>query len=199
MARSGIEEDLITRGHWPLCGIDEAGRGPLAGPVVAAAVIMEPDCGLREHMRDSKQLSAARREILFERLCSSEKVWMGVSMVDAPSIDAVNILNATHRAMQDALAHLDRNPVYALIDGTSAPVLPCACTTLIKGDQSEPSISAASIVAKVTRDRFMTRMDSLYPEYGFARHKGYPTREHLHALETFGPCPLHRRSFRGVR
>lgn len=97
------------------------------------------------------------------------------------------------------MAKLSRNPVHALIDGNNAPVLPCQCTAIIQGDQSEPSISAASIVAKVIRDRFMTQMDDLYPEYGFAKHKGYPTRDHVHAIAAFGPCPLHRRTFRGVR
>ncbi|MGC9323263.1 MAG: ribonuclease HII [Desulfomonilia bacterium] len=194
-----LEEDLIARGYWPLCGIDEAGRGPLAGPVVAAAVIMHPGFELRACVRDSKQLSAHKREDLYERITCSDQVWIGVSMVDAGVIDSMNILKATLKAMQEAVENLRMKPVYALIDGNIAPTLGCECTPVIKGDCCEPSISAASIIAKVTRDRYMTRMDRLYPEYGFAQHKGYPTREHLSAIETYGPCPLHRRSFRGVR
>jgi len=193
-----LEEDLISRGFWPLCGVDEAGRGPLAGPVVAAAVIMEPGHGLRLKVRDSKLLTPARRESLFEEIISSEGVHVGVSLVDARCIDRINILKATLQATCEAVCKLELVPVYAIVDGNAAPDLPCSCTPVVRGDQTEPSISAASIVAKVTRDRYMDRMDTLYPGYGFAAHKGYPTKAHYEAIRSLGICPIHRRTFRGV-
>lgn len=193
-----LEEDLISRGHWPVCGVDEAGRGPLAGPVVAAAVILEPGHSLRLRVKDSKQLSPARREKLFEEIVSSRGVFVGVSMADARCIDAVNILKATLQAMREAVFKLELVPSTALVDGNAAPDLPCRCVTVVRGDRLEPSISAASIVAKVTRDRYMDGMDALYPGYGFAAHKGYPTRAHYEAIRSLGICPIHRRTFRGV-
>ncbi|MCE5274830.1 MAG: ribonuclease HII [Syntrophaceae bacterium] len=193
-----LEEDLISCGSWPLCGVDEAGRGPLAGPVVAAAVIMAPSSGLRPVVRDSKQLSPNRREEIFDRLCSSEDVCIGISMVDAGAIDDVNILQATLKAMEKAVLDLSTKPRYALIDGNALPKLPCKGIPVIGGDRTEPSISAASIIAKVTRDRLMIRMDAQYPGYGFARHKGYPTSAHLEAIRRLGACPIHRRTFKGV-
>ena len=193
-----IEEDLLSQGHWPICGVDEAGRGPLAGPVVAAAVIMDPAHELRLVVRDSKKLSPAKREKIYDRLISSDEIQVGYSMVDAPSIDEMNILKATLKAMTDAVSRLAENPVYALVDGNVAPPLNCTCIPVIKGDQLEPSISAASIVAKVVRDRLMNYMDTLYPGYGFAKHKGYPTKTHYEAIRSLGICPIHRRSFKGV-
>lgn len=193
-----LEDDLIARGRWPLCGVDEAGRGPLAGPVVAAAVIMGPSSALRGSVRDSKQLTAARREALYKELVSSSEVQIGVSIIDAPAIDAMNILRATLTAMGEAVGRLGIPPVAALVDGNAAPVVACPCYTVIRGDQTEPSISAASIVAKVTRDRIMEQMEDLYPGYGFSRHKGYPTKEHYAAINRLGACPIHRRSFKGV-
>ena len=193
-----LEDDLIARGRWPLCGVDEAGRGPLAGPVVAAAVIMDPASPLRCMVRDSKQLSTVRRNVLFEKLVSSHDVQIGVSIIDAPAIDAMNILRATMAAMSEAVGKLRTTPLAALVDGNTAPDVGCSCYTVIKGDQTEPSISAASIIAKVTRDRIMERMDELYPGYGFSRHKGYPTRDHYAAIHRLGACPIHRRSFKGV-
>lgn len=193
-----LEEDLISCGSWPLCGVDEAGRGPLAGPVVAAAVIMAPSSALRPLVRDSKQLSPNRREEIFTKLCSSEDVCIGISMVDAGAIDDVNILQATLKAMEEAVRELSTKPLCALIDGNALPKLPCKGIPVIGGDRTEPSISAASIIAKVTRDRLMIRMDTQYPGYGFARHKGYPTSAHLEAIRRLGACPIHRRTFRGV-
>jgi ribonuclease HII len=193
-----LEESLISQGYWPICGIDEAGRGPLAGPVVAAAVIMDPGHELRLKVRDSKLLSAARRASLCDRIMGSSRIQVGISMVDAGSIDTINILKATLKAMSEAVLKLEMPPQYAIVDGNIAPELPCLCTPVIRGDQFEPSISAASIVAKVIRDRYMEKMDALYPGYGFAQHKGYPTQAHYDAIRSLGACPIHRRSFRGV-
>ncbi|MFY9398746.1 MAG: ribonuclease HII [Desulfomonilia bacterium] len=193
-----LEDSLIARGCWPLCGVDEAGRGPLAGPVAAAAVILEPGHRLRLEVRDSKSLSPSQRERLFETIMTSPGVQVGYSLVDERCIDETNILSATLKAMREAVFNLPQAPRFAVIDGNVAPDLPCTCYTVVKGDRLEPSISAASIVAKVIRDRHMEQMDRLYPGYGFARHKGYPTREHFEAIRRLGACPIHRRSFRGV-
>jgi ribonuclease HII len=193
-----LEEDLISCGCWPVCGVDEAGRGPLAGPVVAAAVIMAPSSKLRSIVRDSKLLTENRREEIFKRLISSDEVSIGISVVDAASIDEMNILQATLKAMEEAVYKLTIAPHYALVDGNALPKLPCQGIPVIAGDENEPSISAASIVAKVTRDRLMILMDKQYPGYGFARHKGYPTKAHVAAIRTLGACPIHRRTFRGV-
>lgn len=159
---------------------------------------MEPGHELRLVVKDSKQLSAARRASLFERIMSSDQIQVGVAMIDAGSIDEINILQATLKAMAEAVLKLEMPPAYAIIDGNIAPKLTCLCTPVIKGDQFEPSISAASIVAKVIRDRYMDSMDALYPGYGFAQHKGYPTQAHYEAIRSLGICPIHRRSFRGV-
>jgi len=193
-----LEEELIAQGIWPVCGVDEAGRGPLAGPVVAAAAILSPDCRLRGLVRDSKALSASQREALFELLTADTDVCVGVAVVDARIIDEINIYQATMLAMRQAVADLKIMPSHALIDGNRCPELVCASTAIIGGDASEPSISAASIVAKVTRDRLMATLDVTYPGYGFARHKGYPTRAHQEAIRILGPCPIHRRSYKGV-
>lgn len=170
----------------------------MAGPVVAAAVIIDPAHELRLVVKDSKKLSPAKREEIYERLISSQEIQIGVSMVDAATIDEMNILKATLKAMTDAVSKLADNPLYALVDGNIAPPLPCRCIPVIKGDQFEPSISAASIVAKVVRDRLMDQMDVHYPGYGFAKHKGYPTKSHYEAIRSLGVCPIHRRSFKGV-
>ena len=193
-----LEEDLIAQGLWPLCGVDEAGRGPLAGPVVAAAVILNPGSSLRMIVRDSKSLTEKNREKIYERLISSEEVCIGVSMVDSTTIDEVNILQATLMAMKEAVTQLNIRPTCALVDGHMTPKLPCRSIPVIKGDVTEPSISAASIVAKITRDRYMMTMEESYPGYGFSRHKGYPTKYHLDAIIKLGPCRIHRRSFKGV-
>jgi ribonuclease HII len=193
-----FEDDLISRGCWPVCGVDEAGRGPLAGPVVAAAVIMAPSCMLRSMVKDSKQLTEKKREQIFEFLVRSDEVCIGVSLKDACIIDEINILQATLKAMEEAVIKLTLAPQYALVDGNVLPKLSCRGIPVIGGDESEPSISAASIIAKVTRDRLMTGLDEQYPGYGFARHKGYPTKAHLEAIRRLGASPVHRRTFRGV-
>jgi ribonuclease HII len=193
-----LEEDLIAQGIWPLCGVDEAGRGPLAGPVVAAAVIMNPKCPLRSLVRDSKRLSETQREKIFGMLANSNEVYIGISMVDAATIDEINILKSTLMAMGEAVSKLAISPACALVDGNVPPLLNCRCITVVKGDATEPSISAASIVAKVTRDRYMGKLDELYPGYGFSVHKGYPTKAHMEAIYRLGPSQIHRRSFRGV-
>ena len=193
-----LEEDLIAQGIWPLCGVDEAGRGPLAGPVVAAAVIMDPKSPLRSLVRDSKRLSETQREKIFGMLMSSNEVYMGISMVDAATIDEINILKSTLIAMAQAVNNLTMSPACALVDGNVPPLLDCRCITVVKGDATEPSISAASIVAKVTRDRHMRKLDELYPGYGLGVHKGYPTKAHMESICRLGPSRIHRRSFRGV-
>jgi ribonuclease HII len=149
-------------------------------------------------VRDSKELSEKKREELFELLNTSDDVLIGVSIQDAGVIDEINILQASLKAMQEAVGRLIRAPRYALVDGNVLPELPCKGIAIIGGDQSEPSISAASIIAKVTRDRLMLEMDEQFPGYGFARHKGYPTKDHLDAIARLGACPIHRRTFRGV-
>ena len=180
-----------------VAGVDEAGRGPLAGPVVAAAVILDPMVRI-EGLADSKRLSARRRAELDleirERALSCAVAGVGVDV-----IDAVNILQATMRAMRDAVARLDPPPEEVLVDGDRCPELPYPVRAVVRGDASVAAISAASILAKVARDREMIEMDRRYPEYGFARHKGYGTRAHRDALLRFGPSPIHRLSFAPVR
>lgn len=175
-----------------ICGIDEAGRGPLAGPVVAAAVILLPAArGLP--LNDSKKLDAAQRESLFAALQPCAVIGIGQASVE--EIDRINILQATFLAMQRAFGALPQPPGLALIDGNRAPRLPCLVETIVGGDGIEPAIAAASIVAKVTRDRLMVALDALDPRYGFARHKGYGTAAHLESLVVHGPGPHHRLSF----
>ena len=180
-----------------VAGVDEAGRGPLAGPVVAAAVILDAAAGI-EGLADSKRLCAARRADL-DREIRERALSFAVARVGADVIDAVNILQATMRAMREAVEGLDLSPDEVLVDGNRCPVLPCPARSVVGGDASIVAISAASILAKVARDREMIEMDSRYPEYGFARHKGYGTRAHLDALLRFGPTPIHRTSFAPVR
>jgi ribonuclease HII len=180
----------------PIAGLDEAGRGPWAGPVVAAAVILDP-ARLPSGIDDSKQLSEAARERLFDVIHDSALV--GVGIVGPAEIDRVNILQATFTAMRQALAALPSAPAAALVDGNRDPHLPCRCQLLVKGDARSLSIAAASIIAKVTRDRLMRLLAADYPDYGFERHKGYGTPAHLAALDRHGPTPHHRRSFAPVR
>lgn len=179
-----------------VAGVDEAGRGPLAGPVVAGAVILDPGKPIAG-LADSKKLSARQREALFEaivtRACAHA---VGVAAVE--EIDALNIHHATLLAMQRAVAALAYAPGLALVDGKTCPVLPCAARAIIKGDATEPAISAASILAKVTRDRLMDALALEWPMYGFVQHKGYPTPVHLAALAQHGVSPVHRRSFAPV-
>lgn len=179
-----------------VAGIDEAGRGPLAGPVVAAAVILAPDRRIKG-LADSKLLPPERREELFE-VIRARALAVGVGVVDHETIDRVNILEATRRAMAEALAGLAVVPELVITDFVALPALPCPQRNLVAGDRRCASVAAASIVAKVTRDRLMLDLDRRFPEYGFARHKGYATVEHLAALDRHGPCPIHRRSFAGV-
>ena len=179
-----------------LAGIDEAGRGPLAGPVVAAAVIIGPERRIKG-LADSKLLTAEQRDALFERI-TERAVAIGVGIVDHETIDRINILRATHRAMLEALAALSVAPDFVITDFVALRDLTCPQRNLIDGDARCASVAAASIIAKVTRDRLMLEADRTFPEYGFARHKGYATPEHLAALDRLGPCPLHRRTFSGV-
>lgn len=195
------ERELLAAGHRDLVGIDEVGRGPLAGPVVAAAVMLPVHWiaeGMPAHLAgltDSKQLSEAQREEYFAALTGCREVVFGVAECDAPMIDRINILQATHEAMNRALAALGRRPGHALVDGRPVKTLSVPQTALVKGDSLSYSIAAASVIAKVTRDRQMLEWDRRHPEYGFAEHKGYGTLRHLAAIAEHGPCPIHRLSF----
>ena len=179
-----------------IAGLDEAGRGPLAGPVVAAAVIIAPDRRIPK-LADSKLLTAERREAFFD-VIMKRAVAVGVSVVDHLTIDRVNILEATRLAMSQALAALVVVPELVITDFVALPALPCPQRNLIDGDARCATVAAASIVAKVTRDRIMMEAHRDFPEYGFGRHKGYATPEHLAAIDRHGPCPIHRRTFAGV-
>jgi ribonuclease HII len=179
-----------------IAGLDEAGRGPLAGPVVAAAVVLPPK-GKWTGVDDSKKLSPAQREKIFP-LLFEKALGVGVGIVEAQEIDRLNILQASLRAMQLAVEKLPLPPDFLLIDGIHALRFPLPQQTIPKGDQRCLSIAAASIVAKVTRDRLMTAYHDQYPQYNFARHKGYGTKEHLQAIRKYGCCPLHRQSFRTI-
>jgi len=189
------ERALRQSGAGIIAGIDEAGRGPLAGPVVAAAVIL-PERFRHKKLTDSKKLSPeVREEIYAELTAEGACVFWAVSVVSHEVIDRINILQATHQAMREAVAALPHAPHHALIDGRPVKPFPVPATALVKGDAASFSIAAASVIAKVTRDRIMVEMDALYPEYDFARHKGYGTAEHLDKLRLYGPSPIHRRSF----
>jgi ribonuclease HII len=177
--------------------VDEAGRGPLAGPVAVAAVILPPDHGI-EGLDDSKKLSPSRRERLAPLIETRALAWH-VEFVEVEEIDRVNILQATLNGMQRAVAWLDPQPESVVVDGIHAPQLPCKVRAIKGGDRLVPSISAASVLAKVHRDRLMQSMHDTYPGYGFNRHKGYPTARHLERLRALGPCPIHRQSFAPVR
>lgn len=180
-----------------IAGVDEAGRGPLAGPVVVAAVVLDPARPV-PGLADSKRLSAARREVLAREIRASA-LGFSVVCVAVDEIDDLNILQASLAGMQRAVTALGRVPARALVDGNRAPALACPCETVVGGDATRPAISAASILAKVSRDSYMAALERRYPGYGFARHKGYGTRAHIEALFRLGPCPEHRRSFAPVR
>ncbi|SDE55598.1 ribonuclease HII [Rhodospira trueperi] len=186
-----------------VCGVDEAGRGPLAGPVVAAAVVLDRHrlpAVLRDGLDDSKALKPARREVLFASLQDTPAARLGIAVVEAAEIDRLNVLGATLLAMARAVGALgDPAPTLALVDGNRPPALACPVRCVIKGDAKSLSIAAASIAAKVTRDRLMVDLDARYPGFGWARNMGYGTAEHLAALQTLGPTPQHRRSFAPVR
>lgn len=181
------------RGNLVICGVDEAGRGPLAGPVCAAAVIL-PDGYEIPGLNDSKQLTDKKRRELFP-VIQEQAIAYGIAMVDEKTIDEVNILNATFMAMKDAIAQLSVQPDLALIDGNRTTDFGVEALAVVKGDAQDASIAAASILAKVTRDTLMEKMDEEYPQYGFAVHKGYGTRRHYDAIREFGMCPIHRRTF----
>lgn len=191
------ERAARAAGYACVCGIDEAGRGPLAGPVVAAAVVLPPGLAL-PGLNDSKKLTARRREALYTQLREDARVLIGVGMAEAAEIDRLNILRATHEAMARAVAALPTAVDFCLIDGLPVPQFPLPQRALVKGDARCLSIAAASIVAKVTRDRLMQDLAQQYPGYGFEKHAGYGTAAHLAALRRLGPCPEHRRSFAPV-
>jgi ribonuclease HII len=203
--RFEFERALRAQGCRFVAGVDEAGRGPLAGPVVAAAVIFPSewcengfDKRLRE-LNDSKQLTEPQREEFFAILIALPEVRYTVSLVDAAMIDQINILQATHRAMNDALARLLPQPDHVLVDGNPVKSMTYPNTAIVQGDGKSYSIAAASVIAKVTRDRLMLDFHQQFPAYGFATHKGYGTPEHLTAIAAHGPCPIHRRSFSPFR
>ena len=191
------ERACRARGIVHVAGVDEAGRGPLAGPVVAAAVILPPDFS-HAVLNDSKQLTEPQRERLFAELTAHAGIARAVAIVEAAEIDRINILRATHEAMRRAVAALAVQPGHVLIDGRPVHPFPHPQTALVGGDGLSFSIAAASVIAKVTRDRLMLELDAVHPGYGFARHKGYGTPQHLAMLRAHGPCPIHRRSFAPV-
>lgn len=191
-----FECEAWTRGFRRVAGVDEAGRGPLAGPVVAVAVVLPRRCRM-EGLQDSKLLSERQRDRLYTNLLTVA-VDVGVGVVDAEVIDALNILEATRLAMCQAIRHLSPPPDYLLLDAVVLPGVPTEQRAVIKGDRLCLSVAAASVVAKVLRDRLMVRAHARYPQYGFLMHKGYGTVEHLRQLQRHGPCALHRRSFRPV-
>jgi len=191
------EKRLLREGRWPVAGVDEVGRGPLAGPVAAAAVILDPD-RLPEGVDDSKALSEKAREAAFERIAGSALA-IGVAFASAAEIDAMNIRQASLAAMARAVAALSILPRHVLVDGNDPPRLACPAEAIVKGDASCLSIAAASIVAKVMRDRQMRRLAAVYPSYGFATNAGYATKEHRAAIALLGPTPYHRMSFAPLR
>ena len=187
------EHEAAREGFACVCGVDEAGRGPLAGPVCAAAVILPPDIQI-EGLNDSKKLTDKKRRALYD-VITEQAVSYGIAFADEQEIDKINILQATFLAMRRAFEKLTVAPDIALIDGNRAPGLSCRERTVVHGDALSASIAAASILAKVTRDRLMEEYDAQYPQYGFAVHKGYGTQRHYAALREFGACPIHRQSF----
>ena len=192
-----FESEARKDGYIQIAGVDEAGRGPLAGPVVSAAVVLPESCAI-DGVDDSKKLTAKKRTELFPRI-QQAALAVGVGIVDAQTIDQINILQATLRSMALAVEDLSISPDFLLVDGIFEISLPFPQKTITKGDSRSFSIAAASIIAKVTRDGLMEDYDALYPEYGFAQHKGYPTRAHKNAVRKFGSSPIHRKSFKGVK
>ena len=188
-----FEERFSDRGI--ICGIDEAGRGPLAGPVVAGAVVLPKDT-LVLYLNDSKKLTPGKRDELFD-VIKREAVSWGIGMASPKRIDEINILQATYEAMREAISRLNVRPDILLNDAVTIPRVPITQVPIIGGDGKSVSIAAASILAKVTRDRLMLEYDEMFPQYGFARHKGYGTAEHIAALKKYGPCPIHRSTFSG--
>ena len=203
--RLAHERELWRKGLRLVAGVDEAGRGPLAGPVVAAAVVLPcgwSEAGVDDRLRglnDSKQLSEAQREEYYSVLTTHLEIQWAVASTDVEVIDRINILQATHRAMNLALEQLQPPPEHVLVDGRPVKSMQFPHTALVKGDARSYSIAGASVLAKVTRDRLMKEFDRVYPGYGFAEHKGYGTPQHLAAIQALGPCPIHRRSFAPCR
>lgn len=191
-----IERELASAGASPVAGVDEAGRGPLAGPVVAAAVVLDPENRV-VGLDDSKKLSPRQREALLPEILAKAHA-VALAAAGPREIERINILQASLRAMATAVEGLGLEPAHVLIDGNKRIPVPLPQTPLVKGDSRCACIAAASVVAKVYRDRVMARMDGRFPGYGFGKHKGYPTRDHLAALARYGPCRIHRRTFRGV-
>jgi ribonuclease HII len=188
------EFDAEKRNVYPvLCGVDEAGRGPLAGDVYAAAVVLAPDCFI-DGINDSKKLTEKKRELLFEEICEKAESYC-IATATVAEIEELNILGATMLAMRRAVEGLEKTPSYVLVDGNRMPDLPVPAETIIKGDANSASIAAASILAKVARDRKLRELDKLYPKYGFSKHKGYGTKAHYEAILEHGPSPVHRMSF----
>ena len=188
-----IEDAVYAQGYCAVCGCDEAGRGPLAGPVVAAAVILPRGCEI-PGLNDSKKLSEKKREALFDVICETALSY-AIAEASAAEIDEINILNASMLAMRRAVEALGMPADFALIDGNTSRGFAIPTQTVVGGDAKSPSIAAASILAKVTRDRMCADMDAQYPQYGFAKHKGYPTKVHMDAVRLHGPSPIHRKTF----
>ena len=191
------EKKAASSGFLYIAGVDEAGRGPLAGPVVSSAVILPPHFD-EEGVTDSKKLSPSKRERFFDRICE-KAVSVGIGVADHNEVDRLNILQASLLSMIRAVENLSVKPDHLLIDGIFTLSYPLKQQAIKKGDSLSISIAAASIIAKVTRDRMMAHLDTEYPQYGFAGHKGYPTKAHRDAIIRFGPCPIHRKSFSGVK
>ena len=188
-----IEESLYESGYLKICGVDEAGRGPLCGPVVAAAVILKKG-QIIEGVNDSKKLTEKKREILYDKIINSA-LCVGVGLSDVDIIESVNILNATKLAMKQAIENLKIRPDYVLIDGNQRINIDIESDAIVSGDAKSESIAAASIIAKVTRDRMLMQYDKDYPEYGFSKHKGYGTKTHIEAIKKYGLTSIHRPSF----
>ena len=197
-AMSIHERRLFRKGFIRIAGVDEAGRGPLAGPVVAAACIL-PKKRYFQSLNDSKQLTSEIREQLYTEITSHPETRFGLGMSDVETIDRINILQATFLAMRQAVSALDFPPEYLLIDGNQTPTFAIPMLAIVRGDTQSISIAAASILAKVTRDRMMIELDRQWPMYGFKKHKGYATNGHLEAIYKWGPCLLHRRSFEPIK
>lgn len=193
MTDYGFDEEFRRAGYAVICGLDEAGRGPLAGPVVAGACVL-PIGEMIEGLDDSKKLTERRRERLYDEITARAEHF-GIGIATPEEIDSINILEASLLAMRRALENSGASPDLLLVDGNQKRGFDIAAQAVVGGDAKSPSIAAASVIAKVTRDRMMLEYDKEYPEYGFARHKGYPTREHKLAVFINGPCPIHRRSF----
>ena len=191
------EKKYWDMGKTLVAGIDEAGRGPLAGSVYAASVVFEPGVVI-DGINDSKKLTEKKREYLFD-VIREKALYYSIVSVDEKTIDSINILESAYLAFGKSLETLPVMPQIALIDGNRAKNIPIEFETIVKGDSLSQSIAAASILAKVARDRYIVEMDKIYPQYGFAKHKGYGTKDHLEAIKKYGPCPIHRLTFKGVK